>query len=198
MFGPISGWAGALVGVGQLILGDATPKDWKVRHVAVVTQSSGVGFDSFGYPKGPNPKIVQAMPSGAEEIEIGPEHWTPDFIYVRPLYSDPYQNFVVGEAARRYVGTPYSFLDYAAITGVHLGIKNGPIRRYVTSSRHMICSQLADQAMCDAGFHVFNDGRLSQDVTPSALYRKLTSMRGAHVVPGLTERDYWRDNAILA
>lgn len=199
MFGPISGAAGVLVGVGQLILGDATPKDWKVRHVAVVTQSSGIGFDFFGYPKGPNPKIVQAMPSGAEEIEIGPEHWTSEFIYVRPLYPLPYQGHEVARAAHGYVGTPYSFLDYLAITGVHLGIKNGPIRRYVTTSKHMICSQLADQAMCDADFHVFNDGRLSQDVTPSALYRKLISMPGAHVVPGAEIHwDYWRDNATLA
>jgi hypothetical protein len=65
---------------------------------------------------------------------------------------------------------------------VHLGIANGPVRRYVTSSKRMICSQLADQAMSDAGFHVFNDGRLPQDVTPSALFAKLLSLPGTVVI----------------
>lgn len=155
------------------------------HHVFVVTKACG------GVQR--RPKIVQAMPSGAEEIEIGAEFWTKDYTYIRPAYDMTHltsQADWVARRARDYVGTPYSFLDYGAIAGVHFGVKNGPIRRYVTSSKHMICSQLADQAMSDAGWHVFDDDRLPQDVTPAALYAQMMIMPGMNVTPG----GDWRDN----
>jgi len=188
---------------GQLILG----QPGYPHHVAVVTAAAQtmtmVGnaeqmLQAAAYLRGP--KIVQAMPSGAEEIEIGAEHWTSDYTYVRPAYvggkiiigdGDESDNLMMTQAegvawhARRYIGVPYSFADYAAIAGVHFGIKNGPIRRYVTTSKHMICSQLADQAMSDAGFHVFDDERLPQDVTPAALYVRLRELPGTQLIfPG--------------
>jgi len=35
-----------------------------------------------------------------------------------------------------------------------------------------------DQALTDTDYHVFDDGRDPQDVTPAALYRKLKTMPG--------------------
>lgn len=156
--------ADLLILAGQTFLGEPGYP----HHVAVVSRLPGVSW----------PMIVQAMPSGAEEIEIGVEHWTKDYVYVRPAYDSYDQALHVAAAARGYVSTPYSFLDYVALTGLHLGIKNGLIRRYVTTSKHMICSQLADQAMSDAGWHVFQDKRLPQDVTPAALFERMLSMPG--------------------
>lgn len=191
--------ADLLILAGQTFLGEPGYP----HHVFVVTQAQTnltFGMDLGGPTFGP--KIVQAMPSGAEEITVGQEHWTADYTYIRPAYEhngparpfwvrdEPTQAVAVAVAARDYVGTPYSFADYAAITGLHLGIKNGPIRRYVTSSRHMICSQLADQAMSDAGWHVFNDKRLPQDVTPGALFAQMMTMPGLNVTPGQD----WVDN----
>jgi uncharacterized protein YycO len=169
--------ADLLILAGQLTLG----QPGYPHHVAVVTQAYGQN------PMRPlsAPRIVQAMPSGAEEIEIGAEHWTKDYVYIRPAYdAHAEQHLEVAEDARHYIGTPYSFADYVAIEGVHLGIANGPVRRYVTSSKHMICSQLADQALSDAGWHVFDDGRLPQDVTPAALGEKMMTMPGQHLIPG--------------
>jgi hypothetical protein len=165
-------YADLLVQAGQLALGEPGYP----HHVGVVVQG---GF---------KPRIVQAMPGGAEEIEIGAEYFTKDYVYVRPEYrsADRWpdvpvtQAEVVAESARCLVGTPYSFLDYVALAGLHLGVKNGRVRRYVRDSGHMICSQLADQAMTDAGYHVFNDKRLPQDVIPSALFRQLLSLPGQH------------------
>lgn len=193
MFTTIDGIAGKAIAVAEKINdADVTWADaLAVQHVAVVVESSNSTFPEVGPIW--SPRIVQAMPHGAEEIQIGEDHWTSKHIYVRPAYGQsthtspaglPGQALDVAYAARRYIGTPYSFADYAAIAGLHLGIRNGPIRRYVTTSKHMICSQLADQAMCDAGFHVFNDGRLPQDVTPAALYRKLLSLPGLYLIPG--------------
>lgn len=187
------------VGFGQWLLARTRKEEKNIDHVAVVVEAARPGL----VPLSTNalnalmigPRIVQAMPSGAEEIEIGPEHWTSEYMFIRPVYALgttgiwSSQAERVAAAARSYVGTPYSPLDYVAIAGVHAGIKNGPIRRYVTSSRHMICSQLADQAMSDAGLHVFDDGRLPQDVMPVELNRKLLSMPGWFYIPG---NDGWR------
>jgi hypothetical protein len=175
------------VSLGQWLFARTRKGEWNVDHVAVVVEAShttGRGDHTF------DPRIVQAMPSGAEEISIGLEHWTGEYMFIRPEYSArpsgawANQADRVAAAARFYVGTPYSFLDYVAIAGLHAGVRNGPIRGYVTSSRHMICSQLADQAMSDAGWHVFDDGRLPQDVMPVELQRKMLGMAGWYYIPG--------------
>lgn len=182
-FTNISGAAGALIWAGQKIVDATSEEESKFKHVLVVVSNTGGKI-----------RIVQAMPNGAECIEIGEEHWSPHFVYIRPRYSPHGMEMAerVAAAAMNYVGTPYSFLDYAAIAGLHLGIKNGPIRRYVKSTGHMICSQLADQAMTDAEWHVFTDGRLSQDVTPAALYRQMMKMPGQYIVGGT---NVWRPTA---
>jgi hypothetical protein len=202
--------ADLLILAGQLALGEPGYP----HHVFVVTEAAEAIPPAFGRSIAPNPyacgpKIVQAMPSGAEEIEIGAEFWTKDYTYIRPAYGTRAAGFhahapldfvqgvlnqdaEVALKARGYVGTPYSFADYAAIAGVHFGIANGPIRRYVTSSKHMICSQLADQTMSDAGWHVFNDGRLPQDVTPAALHAQMRKMPGQFIIPDITPN--WINN----
>jgi hypothetical protein len=173
-FSNITGYAGALIWAGQRLLAATEKGEANIKHVFVVTQTDPV-------------KIVQAMPNGAEEIEIHEEHWTEDFVYLRPAYETA-QGYDVAHAARLRIGTPYSFADYAAILGLHMGIKNGAVRRYVTSSGHQICSQLADQSLSDAGFHVFNDKRLPQDVMPIELYRALAAMPGTKILrPAMAE-----------
>jgi hypothetical protein len=161
--------ADLLILAGQVFLG----QPGYPHHVGVVVQG------------GEDARIVQAMPSGAEEVGLDDRYWTRDYEFIRPRYPDriglPF-GVSVAAAARRYVGVPYSFADYAAIAGVRLGIKNGPIRRYVTTSKHMICSQLADQALTDAGFHSFTDGRLPQDVTPGALRARLVELGPALII----------------
>lgn len=187
---------------------------WSYRHVGVVVQASRtlgpairkasgeyveftpeseIIVDTTGgtfYPSGviTAPRLVQAMPSGAEEIDMSyDQHWTPGHVYVRPAYGTVREQAIMTAVhAREYIGTPYSFADYAAILGVHLGIKDGALRHRVTTSGHMICSQLADQALADAGFHVFDDGRLPQDVVPAELYRALMAMPGTRHMRGGT------------
>lgn len=168
------------VAAGQRLLAATTPSEKYIHHVAVVTASS---------------MIVQAMPSGAEEIEIGDEHWTADYVYVRPDYAsmpNAFQLDVSGEhvawEARKRVETPYSFVDYAALAvrhGRHLKPSERTwVDKYISNSGRMICSQLADQAMSDAGWHNFDDGRPPQDVMPVELFRQLLRMSGQHVRPG--------------
>lgn len=73
----------------------------------------------------------------------------------------------VVEMARLLVGTPYSWLDYAAIAMAEWKIPGWKIARArVESSEHLICSALVDRAYRWAGIELFDDGRLVGDVTP--------------------------------
>lgn len=174
MFTTIPGIGGKLIALGEKINDKSVTWDVakKVQHVGVVTAVNPL-------------RLVQAMPSGAEEVEIGSDYWNPSCIYVRPGYKSEYTPPRVARFARSYIGVPYSFLDYVAIAGRHVfalkPTQRTPFDRYVSSTKHMICSQLADQALSDAGFHVFDDGRIPQDVTPAALYSALLDMPGTQI-----------------
>lgn len=212
LFGSIGGFIPGVVpvGAGQIVL--ATRKArlswrrwWKVRHVGVVVEAS----ERLPYRLHPNgqllnasasddmadtyPRLVQAMPSGAEEIPMTPErNWTAEYIYLRPAYKIAATGYGgmterVAEAARGYVGTPYNFLTYGklAASALHLPISAAVLKRWISTHHDMMCSQLADQSLADAGFHVFSDGRLPQDVVPAELFRALLEMRGTKMlIPG--------------
>lgn len=179
MFTTIPGIGGKLIALGEKINDKSVTWEVakKVQHVGVVTSPC--------YRWAVGPLLVQAMPSGAEEVEIGSDYWNPSCIYVRPQYAMMPESLLVANAARSYIGVPYSFLDYVAIAGRHVLALKPTQRtlfdRYVSSTKHMICSQLADQALSDAGFHVFDDGRIPQDVTPAALYSALLDMPGTRI-----------------
>jgi hypothetical protein len=108
--------------------------------------------------------IVEATPNGAVET---PWHWegrphawsTGTGLSVRGM----------AEAAHGYIGTPYSFADYAAI-GLHaLHVPAPGLKSYIASTHSMICSQLVDQCAQDCGVHLFDDRRWPGYIPPSDL-----------------------------
>ena len=73
----------------------------------------------------------------------------------------------VVSAARLLEGTPYSWLDYAAIAMAEWRIPGWRlVRGRVETSQRLICSALVDRAYLWAGIELFDDGRLVGDVTP--------------------------------
>jgi hypothetical protein len=112
-------------------------------------------------------QVVEAEPAGARKrvrgIEPG-DLWSTGLI---PLTS--VQRSAICLAADGYVGTGYSFLDYAALAAHHFGIPAPGLKSFIQSSHHMICSQLTDQCYQDAGVHLFDDGRWPGYVTPKSL-----------------------------
>ena len=100
----------------------------------------------------------------------------------------------VATAARSLIGTPYSFADYLALAAVEAGLDrvSERLRRYVESSGHLICSALVDRAYQRAGVKLFDDGRLSGDVTPGDLDRWVQVARmgpGGMLWPGVDPRE---------
>jgi hypothetical protein len=180
------------VGVGQLAL-FVTRKWWRVvfsarqwfhlRHVAVVDVTRTY------------PYLIQAMPRGAERVPLDPaKHLTAGCVYVRPEYEPDWDSDLDGavtgrgaaDAAWGYVGVPYGFLTYLKLAAgaFRMRLTEAWLRKALSTRRDMICSQLADQALADAGHHVFDDGRLPQDVVPAELFDAVMSQPGWFMIPG--------------
>jgi hypothetical protein len=140
----IAGNVGRLIRLGQWLLGDGY-RNYEHSFVAVDADN-----------------IVEAETGGAVLV---PLHYDA----VLWLRCPPEYGLAVACAARRMVGTPYSFADYFALAAVRLHLPSKRLRRYVTDSGHEICSQLADAAASRGGWHLFTDGRLPQAVTPGDL-----------------------------
>lgn len=150
----ISGVTGRLIRFGQWINGDGFAD---YEHAFLVL---------------PGDRLLEAEPGGARIRQLT-EYDGSDVLYVCPKRLTEQQRGGICAAADRYVGVPYSFLDYAAIATHRFHLPVPGLRRYVASTRHMICSQLVDQCYQDAGVHLFADGRWPGYVTPMALYTLL-------------------------
>ncbi|BCJ45303.1 hypothetical protein GCM10010168_85720 [Actinoplanes ianthinogenes] len=228
MFGPIGGLVPGVfpVGVGQLALGEVfRAGHLSVRHVGVVVEASvhhdgpttydrttrayfpastdELRRDTVALEYYPNgvitaPKLVQAMPRGAEEIELRHDsHWTPRHAYVRLPEDYPGQAEDAAAIARLFVSekVPYSFASYAALAAWRFGLKAERLARWINRRRPLstgasywshqhddlvrpqlpaeaICSVLADQAWTLAGKELVT-GTRSQIVTPGMLATQL-------------------------
>lgn len=149
-FSTIGGRVGWWVNLGQAMLRDAS----RWSHAFIVLE---------------NGECLEAMPGGARIVPVV-RRLGREYAYAR-LPLTRLQRQEVDRIGRSLVGTPYSFADYAALAAWEWNLPGrNLLRSYVSSSGHMICSQLVDYALCRAGFHLFDDGRLPQDVTPGDLF----------------------------
>jgi hypothetical protein len=174
-----------------------------VDHVIVVTEgalnSGSPRGDAYTYVGGPvrdlvpysPPRGVQAMPEGAEFVNLTPDqHWSPRTAYVRLPEQYPGQGLDVARIAEEFVaaGVEYSFASYLAIGAWSRGVETPrleawidrrqaprrvelPGRKYAISLRlpvEAICSVLADQCWSATGKRVV-EGVAKQAVSPGRL-----------------------------
>lgn len=167
----ISGAGGAAIRLAQWINGTG----WtKFQHAFVVTETPAHGSEPF---------IIEAMPGGARHVRNW--HTSADTVYLR--CPDEYRQGVA-MAALKLKGVPYSAVDYGAIALHRLHVPTPHLKRYIGSSGHMICSQLADEAALRGGWHLFTDGRWPGYVTPNDLVRLYMVQRTARMAIGDTSR----------
>lgn len=211
-FGPIGGAVGLGVGLGQALLGEGwSVGPLKIRHVGIVVEAAdpvgNLPETAYTYVGGPvrgeakeyrPPRLVQAMPGGAEEIEMTPErHWTSKCAYVRLPEDYPGQALDAAAIARLMVaeGVAYSPASYLALALWHWGWETERLEAWIGRRRppgpemrrqgpwpgqlhtpslpmEAICSVLVDQAWTLAGKSVMI-GTPKQVVTPGALAGRL-------------------------
>lgn len=152
---PVKGDVGRMIQLGQFLNGDG---------------SSGFSH-AFVYVGGH--QIIEAEPGGAKITGIHyPEsevHWCTG---IGRLWTTEARIKVLS-CAYAYRGVPYSAADYFALAAKRLHVDPaGLLKDYVADSRHMICSQLADQVAFDCGVKIFDDGRWPGYVTPGSLYER--------------------------
>jgi hypothetical protein len=150
----VNGPVGRLIRIGQWLLGDGF-STWE--HAFLVL---------------PGGMLIEAQPGGAVICPLS-EYADRHVEYMSPAGMTDGQRLAVSAAALHYVGVGYSALDYLALAAHRLHLPIPGLRRWVASSRHMICSQLVDQAYADGGCALFSDGRWPSYVTPADLWRQL-------------------------
>jgi hypothetical protein len=164
----IQGRTGWWVGTAQALLG--MPSEWS--HAGIVGPQ-GTTFEAA--PGGVYVGHVDDLQGRPHIVCDAPVHMALAGIWTDMKVRDEYERNLreaVVFAARELVGTPYSFLDYVALALYHLAPKariTALVRKRVEDSKHLICSAFVDRVMDLAGIHLYDDGRLSGDVTPSDL-----------------------------
>jgi hypothetical protein len=166
-------------------------------------QDWGVEYQTYDTGVITAPRLVQAMPGGAEEIELRQAtHWTDTVSYVRLSEDCPGQAADAAAIARLFVseGVRYSFLSYGALAAWKWGFRAERLARWISRTRpaigfqgtadgygdddgrvalpvEAICSVLVDQCWTLAGHRVVT-GTRPQIVTPGMLAMQLWNRPG--------------------
>jgi hypothetical protein len=233
LFGPIGGLTGLGVGLGQLALGEAFRVGrLSIRHVGIVVEASrhlppgtmqnlntgqwypggiagrdqdwGDSYQEYETGVITKPRLVQAMPGGAEEIGLMVDtHWTPRHAYARLPEDWPGQAADAAAIARLMVseGVAYSPASYLALALWRWGVKTPRLEKWIGRRRpegitlpswsngvyggkrggslpcEAICSVLAEQCWTLAGKKVVLNTR-PQIVTPGMLASQLWRREG--------------------
>jgi hypothetical protein len=159
----ISGAAGLFIRFGQWLIGDGFEN---YEHAAVAIDDTVDG----------SVHVMEAEPGGARISTYGISQfaWSDMSLTLE-------QKQAISAAAVRYKNVPYSFLDYLAIALHKWHIPVPGLKRYISSTKHQICSQLVDQCYKDAGIQLFHDGRWPGYVTPGDLYKLMTGKEKVQV-----------------
>ena len=146
----IDGGLGVFVRLGQQILDGHSD----YHHAGIILHKDGT--------------MLEAKPDGARISNVKIHEDKPLLFSSQFIEFTDEERAAIVETAYKYVGTPYSFVDYLSIFLHRLRIPSKRLRAYVRSSKRMICSQLADHVWYEAiKFDMFRGTREPQDVTPA-------------------------------
>ncbi|MBX6387154.1 MAG: hypothetical protein IRZ07_29950 [Microbispora sp.] len=104
--------------------------------------------------------VIEANPDGADRGHVH----SGDVVVSPPLTDE--QRARIPALAEALLGTPYGFLDVAALGLASLGFDVPSVRRRIIRPDRLFCSQLADLVLTQAGYQPFADGRTPQAVSP--------------------------------
>lgn len=193
--GNISGLVGVGVDIAETLIGDGFRiGQLSVRHIGIVTEAGDPTIVDGEPAK--RPRMAQAMPGGAEIIDLTPwGHWTPKSAFIRLPEDYPGQALDAAIVAVAMVdaGVAYSPLSYGAIGLAWRGIDPPSLMHWIDRRRpdtagivlpsgrvttlglpvEDICSVFFDQAWTiGGGKQVMPEGTPAQLVTPGGLARQ--------------------------
>jgi len=123
--------------------------------------------------------VIEARPGGAGFNVIdsysNPKFhltWSTDLL---PLTEDDRAQIV--HFAHAQIGVKYGWPDIAALSAKTFGFSSKKINQIIEDENRLICSQLVDRSYMLSGVHLFNDGRLSGEVTPGDLWNLVLDLR---------------------
>jgi len=145
------------------------------KVIRVLQWMDGTGFTNYEHAfmyVGDN-EIIEATPKGAikTEFHYGDNvYWSSGIIARSQL-----ERANIVDAAISFVGTPYSFLDYASLVAKRLHFPCEGLDDYIASTGHMICSQLVAACEAKASCPLFKTW--TGNVTPGDLDDLLNSLK---------------------
>lgn len=111
--------------------------------------------------------ILEADPRGARYAKLS-KYADLDVVFSVHKIDTITRARIVKEAKLLY-GTPYNFLDIAALFFLMLGVRWQWLQNIAQNQNRLICSQLVDRAYENAGLHLYTDKRPDGEVTPGDL-----------------------------
>jgi hypothetical protein len=151
------------------------------RLIRAAQWLNGDGYEDYqhAFTNVGDGEIIEAMPGGALLSRLA-RYADQDILWLKcpreygPAVADAARTFGPqfdenGKLTRK--GVSYSAAGYGALALHRFHIPTPLLKRYIESSGQMICSQLCDRAAELGGWHLFDDGRWSGDVTPGDLTR---------------------------
>jgi hypothetical protein len=143
------------------------------KTIKILQYLNGEGFHDWehAFVMLPGGLILEAEPGGARIVPLhySSVYWCTGIYKLLPPTTTATEISHVAESLK---DIKYSFLDYAALSAHRLHIPAPHLRKYIGSTGHMICSQMADEMYIRLGAHIFTDKRWSGDVTPASLYTR--------------------------
>lgn len=176
----IGGWVGKLVAAGQAFAGDGS----RFTHAFIVLNDTevlearpgGVGIGKLAdrladhdvvFCDEPVQDWLQRQKIVYDSMDnVGGELSDPEAYWG---YVENLKRADIRDIARSLLRTKYGYLQYLYLGLLTFGVDSGWLKKLITNRRHLICSQLVDEVFRRAGIQLFDDGRLSQDVTPGDL-----------------------------
>jgi hypothetical protein len=187
------GGAKLLVAAGEALLHESfVIGELNVGHVGVVTAAVGAGLEYFS---GPSPaRLVQAMPRGAEEIELTPaKHWNAGHAYVRLPEDYPGQAADAAAIARLFVSerVPYSFASYAALAAWRYGLTVPRLEHWIDRRQEWDADRLPSGRLMgvdDDDTEIEHPHGLPQEAICSVLADQAWSLAGKRVMQGVAHQ----------
>lgn len=152
---PIAGNVGKAIEIGEWLNGEGF-QQWEHAFVCL-----------------PGNQILEAEPGGAV---IRDYHYGSDVYWCTEIYklltTQAKSPLVLQSVADGLKGIPYSFADYAALSAHRLHVPVPGLQSFIKTSKHEICSQLADDFYGRLGVEIFTDKRWPGFVTPASLFKR--------------------------